>query len=412
MKTIRKLTLLAGIAFLFGVSAEGQSTAAEGASQPMDPVAGREVSAANGLRLNFHGAPLEAVLNYLSEAAGFVIILEAQPSGTVDVWSERLLTKEEALELLNSVLLRNGYATIRKGRILTIVKRDEAKTKALPVVLGSRPESIPRRTELVTQILPIRFTEASQLLSVLQPLVSSQTTMTANESANTLVITDTQDNIHRLAEVIQAVENGAEDFTVVKVFHLRNGNPTEMEEVLSGLFAEESQNSSTSRASGFPDGGFGGGPPGMGGGGGFGAGFGAAGGATSAGAGSESRRLKNRSKVTVVSDQRTQSIIVTASRDLMPQIEAVVRQLDDDPNGKQSLALYQLRSASPTALAAILQATFQKNGGNNRDRANQNDPLATRSATQSQQSTSNAGTTARGTGGGARGGGSGGAGGP
>ena len=39
----------------------------------------------NGLRLNFHNAPLNLVLDYLSDAAGFVINKEADVRGTVDV---------------------------------------------------------------------------------------------------------------------------------------------------------------------------------------------------------------------------------------------------------------------------------------------------------------------------------------
>ena len=70
-----------------------------------------------GLRLNFRGVPLEMVLSYLSEAAGFIISLEVQPKGTIDLWSDRPVTIEEAYDLLTSALAKNGYAAIRKGRV-------------------------------------------------------------------------------------------------------------------------------------------------------------------------------------------------------------------------------------------------------------------------------------------------------
>ncbi|HEY5910067.1 MAG TPA: secretin N-terminal domain-containing protein [Verrucomicrobiae bacterium] len=336
-----------------------------------------------GLRLNFRGAPLETVLNYLSEAAGFAIVLEAQPRGSIDAWSDQPLSKDEALDLVNSALLKNGYAAIRRGRILTIVNRDDARTRALPVKLGADPESIPQTDELVTQIVPVKFTEAAQLINVLQPLASIRTTMTANESANTIVITDTQANIHRLAEVIQAVDSGAEDFTIVKVFHLRNANSTEMADVLAQLFPEETNSQSTSSPvpfGGVP-GAFPGGPGGLGG------AFGPPGANTSAGGlGNQARRIKNRAKVTAVADQRTQALVVTASRDLMPQVELIVRQLDGDPTGRQDLAVYQLKNASASALAKVLQDTFQKNGtANNRTSSTQTDALENRATTQNQQ---------------------------
>ena len=97
----------------------------------------------NGLRLNFHNAPLNLVLDYLSDAAGFVINKETDVRGTVDVQGKEL-TKDEAVEVLNSALKKNGYAVIRNGRILTIVAQDTAKTSDLPVEVGNNPEDVER----------------------------------------------------------------------------------------------------------------------------------------------------------------------------------------------------------------------------------------------------------------------------
>ena len=62
-----------------------------------------------GLRLNFRGVPLDTVLDYMSEAAGFVIVRNTEVSGRVDVWSHQSLSKDEAVNLLNTILNRKGY---------------------------------------------------------------------------------------------------------------------------------------------------------------------------------------------------------------------------------------------------------------------------------------------------------------
>ncbi len=84
---------------------------------------------AGGLRFNFHGAPLNLVLEYMSDAAGFIINKQTESlRGTVEVWSKKPVTKDEAVELLNSVLRKNGYAVARNDRILTIFDINGAKT--------------------------------------------------------------------------------------------------------------------------------------------------------------------------------------------------------------------------------------------------------------------------------------------
>src|SRR6266850_1562302 len=251
MKTIQLIVLLATLTMRISARAaeppadspakpESNAPAAANTVSPGQPtseapVANRDTvpgaeNGTNALRLNFRGVPLDMVLNYLNEAAGFIINIKPGTSarGKVDVWSSQPLTREEALNLLDTVLNQNNLAAIRNGRTLTIVNRDEAKTQNIPVNQGSDPDKIPMTDKIVTQIMPVRFVEVAQLVKDLQPLVSMQTTMTANEAGNAIVMTDTQANIHRIAEVVHAIDMGAEEFTEVRVFHLDNSDPTEI----------------------------------------------------------------------------------------------------------------------------------------------------------------------------------------
>src|SRR5258708_20303113 len=67
-----------------------------------------------GLQMNFRGVPLEAVLNYLSEAAGFAVIVDEKVrlEGTVEAWSAEPLDREEALGVLTSALKHKAYSPI------------------------------------------------------------------------------------------------------------------------------------------------------------------------------------------------------------------------------------------------------------------------------------------------------------
>src|SRR5436309_2177618 len=69
------------------------------ASRPTTKAADTQPSAK--IRLNFHDAPLDAVLDQLSEAAGFIVVKEAGPlDGRVTVLSMQPVTPEQAVALL------------------------------------------------------------------------------------------------------------------------------------------------------------------------------------------------------------------------------------------------------------------------------------------------------------------------
>jgi general secretion pathway protein D len=412
MKTIPTLILLAGVAAgqLFAadepVAATPPPTESQLVPDPAEPPPAPGAEAAttttnavavlangeSGLRLNFRGASLDQVLNYLSEAAGFIIVLDTKISGKIDVWSNTPLTRDEAVNLLNSVLNKNGYAAIRNGRTLTVVNKDEAKTKHIPVKSGSDPAGIPTNDEIVTQIIPVRFVEVVQLLKDLQPLVASTTTMTANEAGNSIVMTDTQANIHRVAEIIRAIDMGAEDMTEVQVFRLQYADPTEMATLLTSVFPDDSKSNGAQSPIQFGGGGRGlanffrgGGIPGGGGGGGNAGGAG----------GEKDSRIKKRARVIAVADARTQSVVVSAATGLMDQVKGMIAKLDSNPAKQQTVHTYSLENADAQQVEAVLQEMFQTTTttrNNGRNSQNQNNNVLQNRANQTQQSTTTTGT--------------------
>ncbi len=351
-----------------------------------------EAAGTNLLRLHFRGAPLESVLEYFAQAAGFTIALEAKLHGTVDVWSDQPLSTSEGLNLLNSVLIRNDLAAIRNGQILTIINRDEAKVREIPVRLGADPQYIPRTDEIVTQIIPARNIEAGQLAKSLAPLVAPRTTMTANESANALVITDTQTNIRHLAELIKAMEGGAAGVTIIKVFRLQNADAQEMADLISNMFPSSDRSGENQSPAQFepPPFGPGGPPPGL-------PDMPAANG-NGDGANQRSRKA---TPVTAIADPRTSSVIVSAADNMMNQVAGIVTSLDASPARKKRLAVYELKNASAQQVSTVLQTIFQKSANsNNRSASTQSDALETRMTQQAQQSSSAASATIGGNSGG------------
>ncbi len=302
------------------------------------------------LRLNFNNVPLDMVLNYLSDAAGFIIVMDTQVHGTVSVISSHPMTRDEAVDLLNSVLNQNGYAAIRNGRTLTIVDKSDAKTRDIPVQVGNNPETIPKNDVIVTQIIPIRYVDATQLVSDLSSFVSPQATIVANQAGNSIVVTDTQENIRHLVEIISAIDSSAAGETEIQVFHLSYANPNDVATELGEMFPSGNTSGVNQSPLRFAGGGGFGGPGGF-----FRAMMANAGGNNS----SDNNRAQKQSQVTAVADGRTQSIIVMASKDLMPEIAGMMAELDTPSTRDQHVFAYHLNNADPMEVAQILQNTFQ-----------------------------------------------------
>ncbi len=330
-----------------------------------------------GIRLNFRGVALDTVLDYLSKAAGFVIVLETQVTGKVDVWSYQPLTKDEAVDLLNSILNKSGYAAIRNGRTLTIVSRDEARKRDLPVKNGADPSLIPKNDEMVTQIVPVKYANAVQMIRDLQPLLKDYAIMTANESGNALVITDTQANIKRMVEIVRALDTSISSISSIRVFPLRYADAKELATVVKELFdtsanARGNQGGRGGAGGGGVGGAFqqlfngGGGFPG-GGGGGFGGGGGrvaggggrgGGGGGGGQGGGGASEARQAASRVVATADERSNSLVVSAPEEYMPTIEKLVEEIDKSVDDVTELRVFHLKNSNPLDMADHLAELF------------------------------------------------------
>jgi type II secretory pathway component GspD/PulD (secretin) len=311
-------------------------------SRDTDAVAARvPAPAEEGIRLNFQGAALADVLSYLSEAAGFVILGDLEVSGTVNVMSHQPLNSDEAVDLLNAILIEQGYIALRSGRILRIVPRAEAHKRDLPVRTAVRPSDIPRTDEMVTQIIPVRFGDAVKMMENLRPLLADAATLTANESSNALVMTDTQTNIRRMAEIIDALDTSIASISTIRVFPLGFADASQLAEVVRELFSTDA----TMRAgAGIPRaimerfrmGGRGG---------------------DAAGA-SESEARQAASRVVAVADERSNSLIVSAPDDLIPTIEELVEKVDTNVADITEVRIFRLENSDAMELASLITTLY------------------------------------------------------
>lgn len=308
------------------------------------------VSGSDSIVLNFRGASLESVLNYLSEAAGFVVMSDADLKGTVNVWSAQPLSRTEAIDLLDAVLSEKGYTAVRNGRLLKIVSKNEAYKYDLPVKSGANPDVIPKSDSMVTQILPVRYGDAKKLLEDLSQLIPEEATVAANESSNAIVITDTQTNIHRLAEIIAALDTSISSISTIRVFPLRYADASKVAEIVTSLF-QENAGSSSGRGGGdgggnpfdrFRFGGRGGGDRG----------------GNDAGGSSEARQAASR--VVALADERTNSLVIGAPDEYLPTIEALVKEIDTNVDDITDLEVFTLTYADASEMAEVLTQVFNQ----------------------------------------------------
>ena len=355
---------------------------AQQAAAPAEADAGAPVAEATaattrsgrpGLRFKFRGAPLETVLNHMSEAAGYVIVLETPVRGTIDMWSAQPISREEAVNLLNLALNKNGYSAAVQGRNLIVSSKEEAKKRNLPIRTGNDPAEIPETAEMVMQIIPLRHIDATQATRDLATLLPASATITANQDSNSLVVTDTQMNVKHIVTLVSSLDASSDSVSAMRVFKLQNADANEMASLLTSLFATPTTGA-----------------------GGMAALIGQMRAAAPSSRGGNDRRSSSRAAgaggagaanrgtpVVAIPDPRTYSVIVTAAKEDMPAIAEIVAQLDASTARKQKVFVYTLENADVRQVEGVLKNLFQSSNARTTT-STQPDPLSTRASSNTQ----------------------------
>jgi type II secretory pathway component GspD/PulD (secretin) len=311
----------------------------------------------NGLMLNFHNAPLSAVLNYLSAKAGLIIESDVNLTGKVNVVSRQPITTNDIVDVLNDQLGKNNYAAILVGRRLTIMGTLEAKTYAGTQIKVATNgfEGIPMDDEIVTEILPLHTLQAQQLVKDLEPLIPRSAEVTANEAGNSIVMTAPQKDIRRIDHIINALDGSALSEVVVTTLSYADSKSvaTELKEIFQ---TEDSNITRASTRNNFA--GRGGGGGGRGGGGNFAAAMGFGGGGGGGGGGGEEASKNVDTHAVFVSDDQLNAVISSAPPDYMRMITNVIADLDKPSQDITVMRVFHLKHADPGEIADELTSMF------------------------------------------------------
>ena len=186
--------------------------------------------------LNFDNADIETVIQAASEIIGFNYVLAPDVRGKVTVQTSGRIAQEEVFGVLLAILEVQGFTAVKSGNLYKIVRIEGARERAVPTIVG--PTADPNRTsdEIITQIVPIKYSSVADLSALLRPLISTRGTLIAHRETNVLIITDAASNVARLLDIIRLVDVqvAQEELQIIPISYADAG---ELATILTQLFA-------------------------------------------------------------------------------------------------------------------------------------------------------------------------------
>ena len=292
-----------------------------------------DVDESKKFMLDFRNAELTAVIDLIAKHTGKNFIYDDRVRGRVTIISPEPMTPEQAWAVFESVLHVKGFTTVEtpSGALKVIPLRDAKETN----VETSRSARLPaNRDTFITRLIPLAYIDAESIVNTLKPLVSKDAAMTAYAPTNMVILTESSANIRRLIKILESldIETYREELAVLKIEY---ADAATLADQISQIFGERiATTSSTQTRRTTPS--------------------------RRAGRTSPSAAAPipagQRGTVRIITDERTNSLIVLAPKTQLEEVRRLVRKLDIEVSGGGRIHVYYLQHADAEELAQTLSA--------------------------------------------------------
>ncbi|HOF86615.1 MAG TPA: secretin N-terminal domain-containing protein [Armatimonadota bacterium] len=294
----------------------------------------------------FTKADLANVLNFLSMASGIPIVMDADVKGTVTITSMHKVKLPLAYEVINAALRVRGYTMVGtlKDKLIRVVPLKKSIADKATVQMGADPATLGDSDMIVTQVIPVTYISAAKLQAELKPLVADdQANLLAVSSSNTLIVTDTEGNVRRLMQIISLLDKDTSDVLDVEVYLCQYASArvliTSLEKVFGAATPTVQPRPGQPNQPNQPN------QPGQ------------------PRVATDDGVLSLRGELKLSADERTNAIIISASKERIKMVIGLISKLDINTTPEVRTKTYRLQYADATNVASQLNTLFQQPQG-------------------------------------------------
>ncbi len=154
--------------------------------------------------INLRDTDITVFAEQVSEITGRTLVIDPALQGEVTVLSAEPLDWEGVWALFQSILRVRGYTAVESGAIWQVVPEAEARTRA------NISSTDPLGTQdFVTRLLRLERLPSSEAVRVLRPLIDEAGYIEALEDPNSIIVTDTLENVNRIVDIARTFDGTA-----------------------------------------------------------------------------------------------------------------------------------------------------------------------------------------------------------
>ena len=315
--------------------------------------AGGATNAVEGIQVAFQGANVDMIVQWLAQNTGKTVVKHPRVQCQLTIVSSKKVSTREAIDLVYRALALEGFNAVETRTSILLLPEGQ-DVKMSPEILNAATGEIPEGRQRIMKIFPMKHVSASEVREKIRGVLSEKGTADADERAGTLVVTDFNDNVRLVAELLKELDVTSVGDAVVEIFPLKHGEPEELSNLIGLILNAQAGGGGGSGGGSSPGRSSGGGPPGMPSMPGM-----PSGGSPSASAGGASAG-SGATQIRIWPDRLGNRLIVSSPKSRLDDVRKLVELLDTDKPGDVTVRVLPLKHVQAVDLVKEMQPLYQK----------------------------------------------------
>jgi len=184
--------------------------------------------------INFQGVDVSQVLEIYAQLVGRTLLRAGLPSAQIVLKTQTPLTKTEAIEALQAVLALNGIAVINIGdKFVKVVPVDQANATGAEFS-DADATNLPDLGSYITRIVQLKYVKPTEMVPIITPFAKLNSIIPL-DSNGILVIRDYAENVKRMLEMIDRVDISVPAEYISEVIPIRYAEAADIASALNSL---------------------------------------------------------------------------------------------------------------------------------------------------------------------------------
>lgn len=207
----------------------------------LEPVRIEEYAEEKFIILNFEAADIHTVIATFGELLEMNYILTPGISGTVTIQSYKKFPVSDLFQIFQTILEINGLTVVKDGAFYRIVPIDTAKQHPIDVGKGKEVE-LKLDSTFITQLIPLEYVKASEIVSILRSLMPRGTNLIVYEPTNMLIVTAHPRTLLKFMKIVEAIDISETESESIRtfVYYVENGEAKKLEGILKTIYTGKS----------------------------------------------------------------------------------------------------------------------------------------------------------------------------